>query len=477
MSTARPNTARFLTIVFGMAFYWSTVDITRVDYFISLQAESSNGAFAAFTAYCAVAIAVIALLFAKRKRVESFFKEKSWLVPALSLVASLGVALFLIPFRSEGLAFWIARLCASTAPILWFIVITFAWGRTIIQESARFGMMVPLLSFALGIAITLCSLLPEPIGSAIIIATPPITSILWQLSANRKDSDPPTSSRLADLENAQIPTFIVCGIFFCTAAFAHDFVNYSGSRAITAPFTQWVAISTSITCVVLLSAALAISSRSKNHDHAFIVAWSTIAVAFFGCLFAAALGAFPSEEGAAAVLAACFMCFKLLLWIFTASVARNSQVSSATAFSVLYLPINVFMVAVVGTVLPMFLQLEEAAVSAYREEMLLMLAFALVIVAFVFFVRYAPALSEAILDTAKRTSNYEILSHVADEKELTARETEIVLLISQGYTSKTIAEMLYVSPETVRTRTKRIYRKLGVHNRQDIIKFVNSHSN
>ncbi len=171
------------------------------------------------------------------------------------------------------------------------------------------------------------------------------------------------------------------------------------------------------------------------------------------------------------------MCFKLLLWIFTASVARNSQVSSATAFSVLYLPINVFMVAVVGTVLPMLLQLEEAAVSAYREEMLLMLAFALVIVAFVFFVRYAPALSEAILDTAKRTSNYEILSHVADEKELTARETEIVLLISQGYTSKTIAEMLYVSPETVRTHTKRIYRKLGVHNRQDIIKFVNSHSN
>nr|WP_255466443.1 LuxR C-terminal-related transcriptional regulator [Eggerthella hominis] len=106
-----------------------------------------------------------------------------------------------------------------------------------------------------------------------------------------------------------------------------------------------------------------------------------------------------------------------------------------------------------------------------------MLAFALIVVAFVFFVRYAPALSEAILESAKSTSNYEILSHVADEKELTARETEIVLLISQGYTSKTIAEMLYVSPETVRTHTKRIYRKLGIHNRQDIIKFVNSHSN
>ena len=277
-------------------------------------------------------------------------------MPALSLAVSLSVALFLIPFRSDGPVFWIARLCASMAPIFWFIVITFAWGRTIIQESARFGIMIPVLSFAVGIVVTLCSLLPDPIGSMIIIATPPITSILWQLSANKNDSDPPTSSRLADLENAQIPTFIVCGIFFCTAAFANVFVNYSSSRATSRlPSRRGWRFPTSITCVVLLTAALIMGSRSKNHDHTFIVAWSTIAVAFFGCLFATALGMFPSGERAAAVLAGCFMCFKLLLWIFTASVARNSQVSSATAFSVLYLPINVLMVAVVGTVLPMLL--------------------------------------------------------------------------------------------------------------------------
>lgn len=473
-STPRPNTARYLSIVFGMAFYWSTVDITRVDYFISLQAGSSNGAFAAFAAYCAVASAIIVFLFVKRKRVESLFKEKSWLVPVLSLVASLGVVLILFPFKSGSLVFWIARLCASTAPIFWFIVITLAWGRTIIQESARLGILIPALSFAIGIIITLCSLLPEPIGSIIIIVTPPATSVLWWLSANTKEGDLAISNRLADLENAQIPTFIVCGIFFCAAAFAHDFVNYSSSQAITAPFTQGIAVATSIMCVVLLSAALAISSRSKNPDHAFIVAWSTVAIAFFGCLFVTVLRTFPNAEGAGSILAACFMCFKLLLWIFTVSVARNSQVSSATAFSVLYLPINVLMVAVVGTVLPVILQLEESVIFAYRQEILLLLAFALLIVAFVFFVRYAPALSEAILESAKSTSNYETLSHVANEKELTARETEIVLLISQGYSSKTIAEMLYVSPETVRTHTKKIYRKLGIHNRQDIIKLVNS---
>ncbi len=446
ISAPRPNVAHGASIVFGMAFYWSTVDITRVDYFISLQAGTSSGACAAFVAYCAVAIAFIIFLFIKRRRIETLFREKSWFVPALSLIASLGVVLFMIPFRSDGLVFWVARLCASTAPILWFIVITFAWGRTIIQESARFGMVIPALAFAVGIIITLCSLLPEPIGSTIIVVTPPITSVLWWFSVSRNDSDPPASSRLADLENAQIPTFVVCGIFFCAAAFAHDFVNYGSINAIMAPFTQWVAVATSTTCVVLLSAALAVSSKSKNHDHAFIAAWSTVTVAFFGCLFAAVLGIFPNAEGAGGVLAACFMCFKLLLWIFTANVARNSQVSSVTAFSVLYLPINVLMLVVVGTALPVILQFEESAVSIYSQEVLLMLAFALLIVTFVFFVRYAPALSETILESAKSTSNYETLSRIASEKGLTARETEITLLISQGYSAKTIDEMLYVSP-------------------------------
>lgn len=149
--------------------------------------------------------------------------------------------------------------------------------------------------------------------------------------------------------------------------------------------------------------ALLISSRSDNADRMFIVAWSTLAIAFFGCLFAAALGAFAPSS----------------------------------------------------------------------REIFLALAFALIAATFVFFIRYAPTATEAVLDSTKSTTNYEALSEVARERGLTARETEIALLVSQGYSAKTIAEMLYVSPETIRTHTKRIYRKLGVHSKDDVIKLAN----
>lgn len=104
---------------------------------------------------------------------------------------------------------------------------------------------------------------------------------------------------------------------------------------------------------------------------------------------------------------------------------------------------------------------------------MLVLAFALIVVTFIFFIRFAPTLNESSIDSAKSTSNYEALSRIADKRGLTARETEIVLLVSQGYSAKTIAEMLYLSPETIRTHIKRIYRKLEVHSKQDIIKLVN----
>jgi DNA-binding CsgD family transcriptional regulator len=48
---------------------------------------------------------------------------------------------------------------------------------------------------------------------------------------------------------------------------------------------------------------------------------------------------------------------------------------------------------------------------------------------------------------------------------LTRREIEVVRHLSAGYSYREIAEALYISPETVHTHCKRIYRKLGISGR------------
>lgn len=57
---------------------------------------------------------------------------------------------------------------------------------------------------------------------------------------------------------------------------------------------------------------------------------------------------------------------------------------------------------------------------------------------------------------------------------LSARETEVAELIARGNTVAHIAELLFVSENTVRTHSKRIYVKLDIHKRQELIDLVES---
>ena len=52
---------------------------------------------------------------------------------------------------------------------------------------------------------------------------------------------------------------------------------------------------------------------------------------------------------------------------------------------------------------------------------------------------------------------------------LSAREAEVAELIARGNTVAHIAELLFVSENTVRTHAKHIYTKLDIHKRQELL--------
>lgn len=62
---------------------------------------------------------------------------------------------------------------------------------------------------------------------------------------------------------------------------------------------------------------------------------------------------------------------------------------------------------------------------------------------------------------------------MAEAGGLTERETDILYYLSLGYSVKKIAATLYISANTVATHSSRLYRKLGVHSRQELIDRVN----
>lgn len=53
--------------------------------------------------------------------------------------------------------------------------------------------------------------------------------------------------------------------------------------------------------------------------------------------------------------------------------------------------------------------------------------------------------------------------------KLSAREQEMIVFLSQGYTNKEIAKSLEISPNTVKTHLSRLFEKLGVSNRTQAV--------
>jgi DNA-binding NarL/FixJ family response regulator len=67
--------------------------------------------------------------------------------------------------------------------------------------------------------------------------------------------------------------------------------------------------------------------------------------------------------------------------------------------------------------------------------------------------------------------------HIAPDAEapsdpLTPREAEVLTLIAEAYTTKQIAEALFISPKTVENHRNRIFQKLGMHDRVELTRYA-----
>lgn len=61
---------------------------------------------------------------------------------------------------------------------------------------------------------------------------------------------------------------------------------------------------------------------------------------------------------------------------------------------------------------------------------------------------------------------------IANQYQLSARETEVLTLLARGRNASYIMEHLYISEGTTKTHMRHIYRKLDVHSQQELIQLV-----
>ena len=228
--------------------------------------------------------------------------------------------------------------------------------------------------------------------------------------------------------------------------------------------------------VVILVALVVMHGRSSGR--ALAAAWSLVAFVFLvGLLILGYRGAEGYVLGAdIIVMARVFLAF--LFWLTLTSIAHTRRVSPALLFGLCFCLTEAISWLLGYFGVPLLVAAFGIDLSGYVGVMSVGLLAALVAAVLLFAASLGFGAGQlvsgaaAIPAEAEAVSREQACARFAERCKLTPRESEVMLLISRGHSFERIAEQLVVSTGTIQTHVKNLYRKTGLHSKQEIIDAV-----
>ncbi|MCD8316230.1 MAG: LuxR C-terminal-related transcriptional regulator [Eggerthellaceae bacterium] len=253
---------------------------------------------------------------------------------------------------------------------------------------------------------------------------------------------------------------------YCIMMLSGSGINFDGYNAIT-----WLI---PIATVIVLWAMLYYST-SKRHS----VLLGLITISFLCLSIGVALLSYQGLflVGSTVVLVG-FIIFNVFYLVYYSSICQTKGFSDARSRSILGKTLLIFPIAILLAAAT-FLLINAFAPGAI-QLITAILQVALIIVLFsVFYTELSLVRRDLALKTDSIIDLNDILKF-ADEKseyKLTKRECQIIHLIMGGRSVAAVSRELYLSESTIKTHIRAIYKKLDVHNRQEMIDKVSREIN
>jgi DNA-binding CsgD family transcriptional regulator len=210
--------------------------------------------------------------------------------------------------------------------------------------------------------------------------------------------------------------------------------------------------------------------------------WLILALLFFMGIFISLLPDRYSMGGHIVVVARSTLDF--FLWMLLCGLVWHKRAQPIPFFIVYSLFIEIASWVLSYVVMPHAMQIETGTGLAIPEALAIVVAFLLLIVmatalaALSFRRRPTPSLPEedtieGVL-TTQPENGFRLTAEQLATYHFTSREVEVVKLFAQGLSLKKVASILFISPSTAQTHIKSIYKKLGIHSKDELIELVKS---
>lgn len=461
MKSSQTHTSYVLSAI-GMAFYWIFFRRSYFGLLLSSHTEVSPSSQDYYLIFIVSVLAFGILSVLRHYLLESLIHRKPLVVFILSLCATLsGLLMFASP--SFGSVVGPLSIIGIIILALNFLLLTFTWSSVVIQSKRKPMLLVTILSFLLSYVISFCFLLPEPIPVVLAIIAPAASGACWFFCPKEKVKS--TKMGLVDIKKLQLGLIGVLAFFLLAGGIMRGLVysgtiNYIPSSDSVLPHVISIILALMMFFLVLLF---------RQNEKFFNLTWILLATLFFAGLFLIASFNSEFDDIAHGVLISGRTCLSFFLWVTLVDNIRLKQLSSVLVLSLFFIVTEMLSALLSYFFIPLLVNSISASFQEYTTLISFGMALMLIAASFLFlsnkaFVEHTTKPISPSDDSWQKAGEMLAVNH-----GLTKRETEVMILISKGHSVSKIAELLFVSTGTIQTHSKNIYRKMGLHSRQEII--------
>lgn len=334
------------------------------------------------------------------------------------------------------------------------------WGAFYRGLGLRQGVLVLFLTMALGSLLKIPFEMLDPgLPTAILFSTLPAASFVsWLLSMRRLPALPQQPSHVVARKRLPLG-FYACGVAMFGIAIG---INRSLS---TGFFDATAATAVSHLIEVTLAASVIALVYRQQIEFDFSQLWMLILVVIATGLVIGRLSLPGAKPVSIATLSSGHLLLVIFYWLSLCDLAHRFKVPSDVVFGLGW-PTYALPMAIASGV--------AVCVESLNGDVPLFVVYALLLSVFFFMSKHRQS-DEALfadLSLAAGPSGESLETRVhklAQEHDFSPRETEVALLYAQGRSRSFISAELVLSENTVRDHIAGIYRKLGVHNKQEYI--------
>lgn len=468
----------------GMACYWPAF---RNSFFGLIFADAGSGGAPFDSDYllflgCMAVLCVGCLVYPRV--IHQLLHADRWAVAALSLLGSGGLALVYTArtcLLNNALVLG-GILCAATA----FLSLTFAWFNECIRTRKRNVLFYLALSFFLSFILSLTSLLPIPASLALPFCSWIISGTAYALFQPARAAEcPERIGSVAALRGAASGLVILLVAFLVIGALIRGFL-YSGTVSYSPDQGTY---SRRILSLALSLIIVIIAYRADAGKPPLFGLWAFVSTVFFGGLFlvGALYSIMPELSSGVVISGRTFV--TLFLWVALMISMRQKRLSLVPVVGTLFVLVECISGFCSYFAAPAIARALQIPASAFLPPFALLMAFILIASTLAFLALavdrgagnmqvdgqepYRPETHKGKLKSASEFRSREVAcADLGARHGLTEREIEVMISFSQGNSLRKVADSLFISMSTAQTHVKSLYRKLGIHSKQELIDLV-----